>query len=157
MEPDEMSEVCWSSTKTRACARFVFDCYLCCDEFEKMADFSCGHEVCFNCLNSLRSLKCPFCRHELTSKDVGLKNYLQIQERQKKDKKQFQEESFNDFLENITQDDEVEISRLSLLVGILLTSQGEVFPVIMGQNPRTERRMSTNEFRRTLYETLFSS
>lgn len=75
-------------------------CGICYDRFETFTVFSCNHEVCEECIKRLRAPACPFCRRELTAKDLGMKEMLRIKYNQESDASEREEEAFREFIEN---------------------------------------------------------
>ena len=64
----------------------IGDCYICTDNNKKLINLSCSHQLCCDCISSLRSLSCPYCRKTLSSDDIGNDAYVNIMQNAEVDK-----------------------------------------------------------------------
>jgi len=94
----DLEEILPPLIKKKFIVKIMYDCHICYDEVDKIIQFSCGHKMCEDCVNNLRSLACPYCRNPLSVRDLGMKTFLMIQSRLKQDAEAFDRERLQDFL-----------------------------------------------------------
>lgn len=50
----------------------IFECQICCDFKTKIVTGMCGHILCIDCYNQLRTQSCPVCKHNYNGKIIKL-------------------------------------------------------------------------------------